>query len=69
MFCSHIFVTERHSATSFEYLPVFCKKLDIQLILQLSERLSVTNISKHNMFSMGDVFLMEHNSLSYKASL
>ena len=39
-------------AISFECLPVFRKKLDIQLILQLSGSLSVTNISKRNMFSM-----------------
>ena len=59
----------RTVAISFECLPVFHKKLDNQLILQLSSCLSVTNISKHNMFSMCNFLLMEHNCLSYKVSL
>ena len=59
----------RTVVTSFECLPVFHKTLDIQLILQLSRCLSVTNISKHNMFSMCGFLLMEHNSLFYKVSL
>ena len=53
----HIYLLQKGTRTvaiSFECLPVFRKKLDIQLILQLSRCLSVTNISKHNMFSMCD---------------
>ena len=39
-------------AISFECLPVLCKKLDIQITLQLFMCLSAANICKHNTFSM-----------------
>ena len=60
MFCSRIFVAERHSdSCNIICLPVFRKKLDSQRILQLSECLSAINISKHKRFSMCDFMLMQ----------
>ena len=49
---------------------LYCEKLeDIQMILQLSECLSATNICEQNMFSTCDFILMQHNSHSDKVTL
>ena len=50
-------------------LPVFRKKLDIQMILQLSGCLSATNICKHHTFSMSDFMFMQHNNHNDKVCL
>ena len=70
----HVYICCRKALRQLQYhlnvFQFFCKKLlDIQLILQLSRCLSVTNISKHNMFGMCDFMLMQHNSHSHKVSL
>ena len=63
----HVFVAGRHmdSCNVFKFLK---KKLDIQMILQLSECLSATNICEQK-FPMCDFMFMQHNSHSDKVSL
>ena len=46
----------------FECLPAFRKKIDIQMILQLSGCISATNICKH-MFSTCEFMFMQHTTV------
>ena len=64
MFCSHIFVAERHSDSNSIILcrPVFRKTIDIQMILQLCQCLSATNIRKHHTFSTCGFMIKQHNN-------
>ena len=56
-------------AISVECL-ISCEKWeDIQMILQLSECLSVTNICDHNTFARCDFVYMQHSSHSGTVSL
>ena len=49
------------------WMSIFCEKLeDIQMILQLSECLSATNICEQNTTPMCDFMFMQHNSHSDK---
>ena len=74
MLCLLVFVAERHPesrtvAISVDCL-ISCKKLeDIQMILQLSELLSATNICEQNTFSTCDFIFMQHNCHSDKVIL
>ena len=57
-------------AISFDSLPVFRKKkIDIQMILQMFECLSATDMCKHSTFSTCDFMFMQHNSHFDKVSL
>ena len=65
MFCSHIFVAERHmdSYSVILCLPVFRKILDIQMILQLCGCLSATNICRGDPVKFGHAVKFGHYRL------
>ena len=67
----HIFVAERHpdSCNIICMSLVYEKLEDIQMILQLSECLSATNICEQNTFPACDVMFMQLISHSDKVSL
>ena len=70
MCCVYLYLLQEDTRTvaiSIECL-ISCEKLgDIQMILQLSECLSATNICEQNMFSRWDFIFMQYNSHSDKA--
>ena len=68
----HVIVTETNAwtvAIIVECLISCEKRGDIQMTLQLSECLSVTNICEQNTFARCDFIGMQHNSHSGKVSL
>ena len=69
MCCVHLHLLQKDTRTvaiSVECL-ISCEKLgDIQMILQLSESLSATNMCEQSMFSRCDFIFMQYNSHSDK---